>query len=138
MTQRLHPQILSLYVQAKKQLLKTSNTEDFQLFKMQKEVAHWKANHQNLVMRNALLEQRPDLPIDRIPAYKELIRLQNQNAKLAAALQVVVTTCLGQNTDASQKLLDIAYTELAPETLTTSVRIASNDDGSLMYSFPDM
>ncbi|MGZ8317529.1 MAG: hypothetical protein ACXWVD_00370 [Telluria sp.] len=37
---------------------------------------HWKANHDNLVARCALLSQRDDLPVDRLPAYRELVRLQ--------------------------------------------------------------
>ncbi len=43
---------------------------------MQAEVDHWKANHDNQVAKAALLMQRHDLPVDRIPAYKELERLQ--------------------------------------------------------------
>jgi hypothetical protein len=37
---------------------------------------HWKANHDNQVQRTALLMQRPDLPVDRLPAYREMERLQ--------------------------------------------------------------
>lgn len=37
---------------------------------------HWKANHADQVARCALLRERPDLPVDRIPAYQELVRLQ--------------------------------------------------------------
>jgi hypothetical protein len=37
---------------------------------------HWKANHDNMVARLAIATQRPDLPVDRIPAIKELERLQ--------------------------------------------------------------
>ena len=39
---------------------------------MRKERDHWKANHGNMVEKCAFLSQRPDLPVDRIPAYKEL------------------------------------------------------------------
>lgn len=42
------------------------------------EVEHWKANHADMVARKALLEQRPDLPVDRIPAYREMERLQRE------------------------------------------------------------
>lgn len=41
------------------------------------EAAHWKANHADLVKRNALLSERPDLPVDRIPAHAELVALQS-------------------------------------------------------------
>lgn len=49
---------------------------------LQNEVAHWKSNHDNQVARAALLTQRPDLPVDRIPAYQEMQRLQNRVAEL--------------------------------------------------------
>lgn len=42
--------------------------------------AHWKANHDNLVQRLSILLQRHDLPVDRIPAYRELVRLQESAA----------------------------------------------------------
>lgn len=42
----------------------------------EKVVKHWKSNHDEFVRRCALLRERPDLPVDRIPAYQELIRLQ--------------------------------------------------------------
>jgi hypothetical protein len=32
------------------------------------QLAHWKANHADMVRRCAYLSQRPDLPVDRIPA----------------------------------------------------------------------
>lgn len=36
---------------------------------------HWKANHDNMVQRNAVLSQRPDLPVDRLPAIREYERM---------------------------------------------------------------
>lgn len=42
------------------------------------EVEHWKANHADMVARKALLEQRPDLPVDRLSAYREMERLQRE------------------------------------------------------------
>lgn len=41
-------------------------------------VRHWKANHDNMVSRCALLSQREDLPVDRIPAHEELVKLQKE------------------------------------------------------------
>lgn len=41
-------------------------------------VRHWKANHDNMVSRCALLSQREDLPVDRIPAYEELVKYQTK------------------------------------------------------------
>jgi len=43
---------------------------------MEKELQNCNANHKDLVSRCALLRERPDLPVDRIPAYNELVRLQ--------------------------------------------------------------
>ena len=40
------------------------------------ECQQWKNNHSNAVSRAALLRQRPDLPVDRIPAYEKLVELQ--------------------------------------------------------------
>ena len=34
----------------------------------EREVAHWKANHDNIVRKLRLFTQRQDLPVDRIPA----------------------------------------------------------------------
>lgn len=48
--------------------------------------AHWKANHDDLAKRNALLSQRPDLPVDRIPAHAELRALQSASALYADGL----------------------------------------------------
>ena len=44
----------------------------------------WEAAHTDMVKRNALLRERPDLPVDRIPAHAELMRLQEENARLRA------------------------------------------------------
>ena len=40
------------------------------------ELQHCKASHAEVVKRCAILRQRHDLPVDRIPAYNELVRLQ--------------------------------------------------------------
>ena len=41
-----------------------------------------KANNKNLIDRNALLRERHDLPVDRIPAHKKLIELEEKYDKL--------------------------------------------------------
>lgn len=46
------------------------------------EVGQWKANHADVVARNRILRDRPDLPADRIPAVEQLEVLQNENAQL--------------------------------------------------------
>ena len=37
------------------------------------EVLHWRANHDEMVKRNALLRDRPDLPLERTKAYEEFV-----------------------------------------------------------------
>lgn len=57
------------------------------LNRMRAEREHLRANHADLVARNALLRERPDLPVDRLPAHDELVRLQEQRDALASALK---------------------------------------------------
>lgn len=45
-----------------------------------------KSAHGNMVTRCALLRQRTDLPVDRIPAYNSLVKAQEENAALKAKL----------------------------------------------------
>lgn len=52
------------------------------------EVQHWKANHTDMVNRAAILAQREDLPVDRLPAFSEMARLQARVAELTTALAV--------------------------------------------------
>lgn len=40
-----------------------------QVNEAQKSAVYWKTMHDNQVARNKILRQRPDLPVDRIPAY---------------------------------------------------------------------
>ena len=51
------------------------------------EIKHWRANHKDMVMRLRVATQRPDLLADRIPAIKELARLQAENAALKKQLE---------------------------------------------------
>lgn len=44
---------------------------------LEKEVAYWKTNHADMVKRCEFLSQRPDLPVDRIPAYKDYENVVN-------------------------------------------------------------
>jgi len=50
------------------------------------ELAQCKANHQDMVERNAVLRGRHDLPVDRLPAHRRLIALQEENAHLRKIL----------------------------------------------------
>ncbi len=47
------------------------------------QLAHWKSNHDQLAARCAILRERDDLPVDRLPAYRELVRLQEASPQLA-------------------------------------------------------
>lgn len=40
---------------------------------LQSQVRHWQSNHDNMVRKAAFLSERPDLPVDRLPAYRELV-----------------------------------------------------------------
>ena len=51
------------------------------IVELRREVAHWKANHDHQVERARILMERPDLPIERVEAYK---KWQECEAELAA------------------------------------------------------
>jgi hypothetical protein len=51
-------------------------------FERRAEIERLKLDHQHMVGRNALLRQRPDLPVDRIPAHNQLIALQAEIERL--------------------------------------------------------
>lgn len=51
-----------------------------------REIRRLKEEHKNLVERNAFLRQRPDLPVDRIPAY---LRLKAENDKQARRIDLL-------------------------------------------------
>jgi hypothetical protein len=57
-----------------------------QIRSLESEADHWKANHADMVKRTALLSQRPDLPVDRLPAYREMERLQRELAEVRAGM----------------------------------------------------
>lgn len=48
---------------------------------LREELAHWKVNHDQMAARCAILRERDDLPVDRLPAYRELMRLQSAVAQ---------------------------------------------------------
>jgi hypothetical protein len=49
------------------------------------EAMRWKADHGDMVKRAALLRQRDDLPVDRIPAYAALVEAQTKLAEYRAS-----------------------------------------------------
>lgn len=46
-------------------------------------INHWKSNHDSMVVKAAMLSQRPDLPVDRIPAYRALERLMEESTRIS-------------------------------------------------------
>jgi len=52
-------------------------------------VKELEGQHKGLVLQNALLRQRPDLPVDRIPAAKEVEALTARVKELEAALEIM-------------------------------------------------
>jgi hypothetical protein len=52
------------------------------------DIKHWKSNHDNMVSCCAILRDRPDLPAERTVAYRELIRLQEENTELKKKLDI--------------------------------------------------
>jgi hypothetical protein len=54
---------------------------------MAKRVKELEGQHKGLVLQNALLRQRRDLPVDRIPAAQEVDTMRARIAQLEAALQ---------------------------------------------------
>ncbi|MFT4064328.1 hypothetical protein [Paraburkholderia sp.] len=48
-----------------------------QIVSLEKERDHWKANHADQVRRARVLLERHDLPLERIAAYDQVLRLQN-------------------------------------------------------------
>lgn len=56
--------------------------KDREIEGLKHELAQWKQHHQDMVERNAVLRNRHDLPVDRLPAHRRLIDLQEENRQL--------------------------------------------------------
>jgi hypothetical protein len=65
-----------------------------------KERDRLKSSHSNMVTRCALLRQRTDLPVDRIPAYNALVKAQDEIAVLREKLANPVVLPAGYSTRA--------------------------------------
>ena len=52
------------------------------------EVRYWRIRYDRTIASTALLLQRHDLPVDRIPAYRELERLRQRNDELERQLNI--------------------------------------------------
>lgn len=74
---------LPLITEYSKKVLNDSSQDE--LTTLRAENAQLKANHVDVVNRLRLFTQRDDLPVDRIPAYREIVRLQAENERLIAA-----------------------------------------------------
>lgn len=73
---------------------------------------HWQCNHRDVVARLKIATERPDLPVDRIPAIKELERLQaiaaapQQHAQAAQGWGYAMVHKTGENRGFSWKADD--------------------------------
>ena len=56
-----------------------------------KERDHWKANHAEAIKRQKILLDRPDLPIERVRAYEEMVRLQETIKELLKSKKDLTT-----------------------------------------------
>ena len=55
-----------------------------------KQVVQWKANARDMADRNAFLRERPDLPVDRLPAMRRLEELQEAERFLTDAIDAAI------------------------------------------------
>ena len=53
------------------------------------EITRLRGAHKALVLQNAVLRQRPDLPLNRIPAARAVASLYEENDRLRAALRQI-------------------------------------------------
>lgn len=84
-----------------------------------KDALHWKANHDNQVKRAALLSQRQDLPVDRLPAYREMERLQQRLAEASALIRKQGRE-LGEQDVLLDGLIPVAHQYLFKDRITGS------------------
>lgn len=57
-----------------------------EVFELQRELTHWKANHANEVKRARVLIERPDIPLERVKAYELMGKLRDDNDQLRTEL----------------------------------------------------
>lgn len=82
--------IMKLFLERQFQLLREEND------KLKRDLAHKQAEHADLVHRNQIFQQRLDLPVDRIPAHDQLVKLQAFKARTHELLDVIgVPACTG-------------------------------------------
>lgn len=57
------------------------------IVELEREVTHWKANHDNQVAKARVLIERTDMPLERVAAYKQIGELQAEKQELWDRLQ---------------------------------------------------
>lgn len=62
----------------------SSSEHDQALRDKDAEIAHWKANHADMVKRQKLLIDRPDMPLVRVKAYELVTETMEENARIKA------------------------------------------------------
>lgn len=77
-----YPRYLIMEIENLKQILYKNQEGKASLKLVLNYIVQLQNDKNEMVARNALLRERPDLPVDRIPAHTELIRLQEENRKL--------------------------------------------------------
>lgn len=125
----------------------TTSTEQDQIAALTADRDHWKANHGDIVKRKALLEQRPDLPVDRLPAYREMKRLQAENATLKADTGLrPVASALGSlwkmlgvtsQADTVDALARLKAAHQVPDNLPDDTQDWGRQDGAVAYHLID-
>lgn len=55
--------------------------QNLRIADLERERDHWKANHENQVRRARILLERPDMPIERVKAYRRMQELEKDAAR---------------------------------------------------------
>lgn len=77
---------LESMIKIKDKLAIKCNEQDTEIDALKAEVKHWKANHENMVNRSRVLIDRPDLPLERVQAFRQIERIKSENERLRNAL----------------------------------------------------
>lgn len=78
-------------------MIKKMVEEIRRLNKFEAESNHWKANHACEVERARVLKERPDMPLERIKAYDRMVELEEENKRLRARMEVLMSAEMMQN-----------------------------------------
>ena len=72
-------------------LLNTLADERTESMRLRARVTELEGQHKGLVLNNAILRERPDLPLNRIPAARAMTKLYEDNERLRAALEQIAS-----------------------------------------------